>query len=65
MKKRLKNGFILLFASVFIGLILLFLIFCLPVNSVKKNVEASLYNMVDVRYDDDGSQFRKNLLGEL
>lgn len=62
MKKRLKNGFILLFASVFIGLILLFLIFCLPINSVKKNVEASLYNMVDVRYDDDGSQFRKNLL---
>ena len=62
MKKRIKNGFILLFSSVIIGLLLLCLIFCLPVKSAKRNVEASVYNMIDIRYDENGSQWRKELV---
>ncbi len=62
MKKRIKNGIIILLSSVILGLLLLCLVFWLPAQPVKDHVEASLYNMIDVRYDENGSQWRKTLV---
>lgn len=62
MKRRIKNAFIILLSSVIIGVLLLCLVFCLPVESARENAEASLYEMIDVKYDENGDPTRKEII---
>lgn len=62
MKRRIKNIFIILLSSVIMGTLLLTLIFCLPVEAARNNAEASLYEMIDIKNDANGNQFRKSIV---
>ncbi len=62
MIRRLKNASIILLSGVLIGVLLLCLVFCLPVKSARENVEASLYQMIDIKYDEDGDPERKEII---
>lgn len=62
MKRRIRNVFIILLSSVIIGTLFLVLTFCLPVDSARKHAEESLYEMIDVKDDENGSAFRKSLV---
>jgi len=62
MKKRIRNGIILLLCSVIVGSLLLTLIYMLPVESARKHAEESLYEMMDIQEDPEGNVRRKRLL---
>lgn len=62
--KKIRNIFLILFGSVVLGLLLLTIVFCLPVNGVKKHVEESLYDMIDVTEDENASVWRKRVISE-
>lgn len=62
MKRRIKNTFILLLSGVFIGTLLLTLMFCLPVESARNHAEESLYEMIGVKDDANGNPLRKSLV---
>lgn len=63
MKRKIRNILLILISSVVLGLVLLTLVFCLPVNTAKSHVEESLYNMIDVAKDENGSAWRKKIIG--
>lgn len=63
MKKRIRNVLIILLCSVAAGSLLLALAYCLPVESARKHVEASLYEMVEIGEDPDGDALRKKIIG--
>lgn len=62
MKKRIKNSLLILLSGVIVGTLLLTLIFCLPVESARNHVQESLYEMIDIKNDANGSLFRKSLV---
>lgn len=64
MIRRIKNILVILICSVFLGVLLLMLVFSFPVDSARRHVEESLYDMMDVLEDEAGSSLRKKILGE-
>lgn len=64
MKKKITDILFILIFSVALGLLLLVGVFCLPTASAKRNVEKSLYQMIDVAKDEKGSAWRKKLIEE-
>lgn len=49
MKKRIRNSFIILMGSVFVGILLLVIVFLLPVNSARAHVKESIYPMIEFK----------------
>ena len=64
MRKKITNILLILMCSVISGLLLLTGIFCLPTDTAKSHVEESLYNMIDVAKDENGSVWRKKVIHE-
>lgn len=62
MKRRIKNALIILLCSVIVGTLLLVVTFCLPVESARAHVEESLYNMIEIRNDENGDSSRKEIV---
>lgn len=62
MIKRIRNTFLILLLGVLAGALLLTLVFCLPVDRARQNVKASLYPMLEIQQDENGSAFRKGIL---
>ena len=62
MIKRIRKMSLILICSVLIGVLLLFFVFLLPVDSARRHAEESLYDMMDVLEDPDGSVQRKKIV---
>lgn len=62
MKRRIRNVSIILICSVAAGIFLLTLVFLLPVEAARKHVEESLYEMLEVAEDPEGSAERKEII---
>ncbi len=63
MKRRIGSVLVILLSAVVLGIILLTLILALPVDTARENVEQSLYNMIEVVEDENGSAWRKKIIG--
>ncbi len=62
MKKRIRNGILLLLCSVIAGSLLLTFIFSLPVEPARRHVSESLYEMIDIEEDPAGDVWRKKIV---
>lgn len=62
MKKRIGKAALILLSCVFLGILLLVIVFSLPVNSARTHVKDSIYPMVDILNDDAGDLQRKYFL---